>query len=116
MIIVPIRTGLGLNSREHWRAKAKRAAAERRAVAWALLGTNRPALPCVVTLTRCGPSNGLDRDDNLPGSMKHARDQIAEWLGVDDRKRDIVRYEYRQARQKKWEVAIEFAPMPAGGV
>lgn len=70
----------------------------------------RPALPCLVTLTRLGPSNGLD-DDNLAGALKAIRDQIAEWLGVDDRKREVVRYQYEQQRAEAWGVRIEWAPM-----
>jgi len=110
VIVVPIRTGLGLNSRQHWAAKAARVADERRWTAYALCGEERPALPCVVTLWRFGPSNGLD-DDNLAGSLKHVRDQIADWLVINDRWRHIVRYEYRQLRRKAWGVGIEFAPM-----
>lgn len=107
MIEVPIRTVPGLNAREHWRPRARRVKAERQAVAWVLKTQQRPTLPCSVLLTRCGPSNGLD-DDNLAGSMKAVRDEIASWLGVDDRKRDIVRYRYAQRRAAKWSVCVEF--------
>lgn len=110
VITVPIRTGLGLNSREHWGAKAKRVKAERSAVSWAICQARKPDRPCVVTLTRCGPSNGMD-DDGLAGSLKGVRDEIAAWLGVDDRRREIVRYEYKQRRAKFWSVEIGFAPM-----
>lgn len=112
MISIAIRTAPGLNVREHWRARARRVKAERNAVAWALLlsqrpdKAKRPELPCTVRLTRVAPSNGLD-DDNLAGALKGVRDQVAEWLGVDDKDRQQVRYVYAQ-RRGPWAVEIEF--------
>lgn len=106
-LVVPIRTVGGMNVREHWRARVRRVKGERDATAWQLSMCRRPSLPLVVLLTRVGPSNGLD-DDNLAGSMKAVRDQIAQWLGVDDRRRDVVRYEYAQERGKEWSVRIEW--------
>lgn len=97
MVEFPLVTGRGMNSREHWRARARRVKAEKEATAWALAKCEKPKTPCVITLTRIAPSNGLD-DDNLAGAMKGIRDSVAEWLGVDDRHRDVVRYEYRQER------------------
>ena len=106
MILIPIKTGRGMNSREHWRRRAARVKAERVAV-WAHLnGKEKPELPCIVTQTRLAPSNGLD-DDNLAGSLKAVRDQVAEWLGVDDKRREIVRYEYEQ-RRAPWGVEITY--------
>ena len=61
------------------------------------LGT--PWLPCVVTLTRIS-ARGLD-DDNLQGAFKAVRDSVADALGVDDRMREIVRYEYGE-QVVKW--------------
>lgn len=112
VVIVPIRTVPGMNVRENWRARARRVKAERHATAWALLIAQRPekavkpSLPCTVRLTRVAPSNGLD-DDNLAGALKAVRDQIAKWLGVDDKRRDLVRYVYAQ-RRGEWAVEIEF--------
>jgi hypothetical protein len=102
--IANMRTQGGMNSREHWRARDRRVRAERSMVAWCLRNEIAPALPCVVTLTRCAPSNGLD-DDNLAGALKSVRDEVAKWLGVDDRLSDIVRYEYEQ-RRGPWAVGI----------
>lgn len=110
MIQVPIRTVPGMNAREHWRARSRRVKTERTAIAWALTGQTKPQLPCVVTLTRVAPSNGLD-DDNLAGALKAVRDQVAEWLGVDDKRRDVVRYTYEQ-RRGPWGVEVAFAAMP----
>ena len=105
MIFIPIRTGRGLNSREAWQSRARRVKAERKAVAW-LLRCEKPVPPCTVRLTRCAPSAGVD-DDNLSGALKGVRDQVAEWLGVDDRDTSRVRYVYAQCRAP-WGVRIEF--------
>lgn len=107
---VPIRTVNGMNARDgHWRVRHRRVKAERDAVAWVLRGSTKPGIPCVVTLTRCAPSNGLD-DDGLSAALKACRDEIAKWLGVDDRHSDIVRYDYAQERGP-WGVRIEFRAM-----
>jgi predicted Fe-S protein YdhL (DUF1289 family) len=77
---------------------------EREATAWMLAGQRRPMLPAVVHMTRIAPSNGLD-DDSLPASCKGIRDEIAKWLGVDDRD-PRVRWEYAQTRGKEWAVLV----------
>lgn len=111
MITVPIRTGRGQNQREHHFVRAKRVRAEREAVAWLLKGQRKPALPCRVTLTRVSPAKGkLLDDDNCSGALKAARDQVAEWLGVDDGDKQRVAYAYAQKRGA-WAVEIEFSPM-----
>ena len=108
MIQFPLRTGSGLNGREHHMQRSRRVKRERLSTAWMLATVlQRPALPCVVTLTRLGPSNGLD-DDNLAGALKGVRDEVARWIGVDDRDRKTVRYQYEQQRAKTWAVRIEF--------
>ena len=112
MIAIPMRTSRGLNAREHHMARARRVRKEREAVAWMLRTAIKPALPCSVLLTRIAPSNGMD-DDGLVGSMKAVRDQVAEWLGVDDKDRDTVRYRYGQ-RRGPWGVTIEFGPAAVG--
>ena len=106
MIAVPIRTVPGMNTRESWRARARRVKAERRTVAWLLAGKPKPPAPLTVRLTRVAPSNGLD-DDNLAGALKAVRDQIADWLGIDDKRSDRVRYVYAQ-RRGPWAVEIEW--------
>jgi|SRR6185369_16666309 len=107
-VTVPIRTVSGLNVREHWRARAARVRKERETTAWTLAGKKPPPLPCTISLTRVGPSNGLD-DDNLPGSCKGVRDQIAKWLGIDDRCK-LVTWKYDQRRcMQGWSVEVEIA-------
>lgn len=112
MIEVPIKTAPGLNAREHWQQRARRTRREREATAWVLRSAARPQIPCTVLLTRMGPSPGMD-DDNLAGALKAVRDEVAGWLGVNDRSVQ-VRYRYAQQRAPKWAVRIEFGP-PASG-
>lgn len=115
MITIPMRTSPGQNAREHFWVKAKRVKGERQTVAWMLRGQQKPQLPCSVRLTRVAPSGGLD-DDNLVGSLKAVRDEVAAWLGVDDRHSKRVRYVYDQRRGAKgqWEVTIEWGEPVAG--
>lgn len=112
MITVPLRTSSGQNAREHFAVRAKRVKKEREAVAWCISRHQKPAVPCSVILTRCAPSNGLD-DDNLVGALKAVRDEVAKWLGVDDRHSRQVRYRYAQERGP-WGVRIEFGPPVVG--
>jgi hypothetical protein len=79
-----LRLDVTLNTRGHWAAKARKIAAQRAAVADAIGLCDRPALPCVVTITRRSLGRALD-DDNAVSSAKATRDAVAEWLGVDDR-------------------------------
>lgn len=89
-------------------ARARRVKKEREAVHWLLL-PHRPALPCVVTLTRVAPSNGLD-GDNLQGSLKACRDGVADWLKVDDRDPRVTwLYAQRRGRVKQWAVEVQVA-------
>jgi hypothetical protein len=120
--MIPLRTQTcGGNLREHWRARTKRVANERSATAWALKwsvtlpwgfpGRAEAAAarsrPLLVRLTRISPRGRLDTG-NLPGSLKAVQDQIAEWLGVDDRYDEIVSYSYAQARGP-WGVKVEIS-------
>lgn len=95
------------NGREHWAARARRVKKERRDTALALSWHERPALPVVVTLVRCAP-RFLD-DDNATASMKAVRDEVASWLGVDDRDpRVSFRVEQRREAAKSRGTLIEF--------
>lgn len=106
-VTIPIRTVSALNVREHWRARHRRVNVERQATGWVLSTHRPPILPVTVTLTRVGPSNGLD-DDNLRGAGKGIRDEIAKWLGVDDRDpRVFWRYDQRRGREWGMEVHIQ---------
>ena len=106
-VVIPIRTVSALNVREHWRARSQRVRAERRETFYVLKPLHPPPSPVVVTMTRLGPSNGLD-DDNLRGALKGVRDEIAEWFGIDDRDPRVT-WEYGQRRAKDWGVEVTFA-------
>jgi hypothetical protein len=111
VIVVELRT-TGSNAREDWRVRHGRVKRERKAVARMLMFALRPPIPCTVLLTRVAPSGGLD-DDNLRQALKGARDQVAEWIGIDDRYTKQVRYAYAQIRGA-WSVRIEFGPPGSG--
>lgn len=106
-ITIPIRTISTMNAREHWRARTRRVKSERTATYWILAPLPKPDIPVTVLLTRVGPTNGLDEDDNLNGSMKAVRDQIADWLGINDRD-PRVKWKYAQRREKSWGVEVQF--------
>ena len=78
---------------EHWAARARRVRRERAAIGPCLSSHTPPTMPVVVRLTRIG-WNALD-DDNLRPAFKSTRDEIASWLGIDDRS-PRVRWEYGQ--------------------
>jgi hypothetical protein len=87
-----------MNAREHALARSRRVKRERLATLWALAvaRTSKPQLPCTVVLTRY--AKGTLDDDNLASAFKAVRDATAQWLGVNDRRLDVVAWEYRQHR------------------
>lgn len=106
MLTIPLRTGRGLNDREHHFKRYTRQRKEQFAVGMFLNRCTRPGTPCTVFLTRIAPSEGLD-DDNLVGALKAVRDAVADWIGVDDGKHDVV-YRYAQERGP-WGIRIEWS-------
>lgn len=97
-IELPLRLVNGLNAREHWATRQKRAREQRslvryflaRHVAWPL------RLPCSVAITRIGP--GRMDGDGLQASAKHVRDGVADALGVDDGG-ELVTWRYEQEKR-----------------
>lgn len=83
-IELPIVTVSEANRRGHWRQHHRRHASQRGVTAMSLQANlGRPPPPPVrVVLTRISP-RALD-SDNLHGALKHVRDGVADWLGVDD--------------------------------
>jgi hypothetical protein len=90
---VPVKLVNGLNQREHWAPKAKRAKDQRSAAFNVLMYSVGPhprylpewpesPAPVTITITRRG--GGRMDDDGLTASAKHVRDGIADWLGIDD--------------------------------
>jgi hypothetical protein len=107
---IPIRTGGGLNARMHWAQRSRIVQLERKATAlsfpwWAK--STRP--PVDVLLVRVGPGTRPMDDDNLRGSLKGVRDEIAKQLGVDDGQRSLIRFDYGQERGV-WSVRVEIRP------
>lgn len=69
----------------------------------------------VVRLTRISP--GYTDDDGLAGgTMKAVRDAVAEWVGVDDGRRDLIRFEYDQMScpRSKFALRIEVEDQAPG--
>lgn len=109
MIEFPWRLRHFANTTGSFWAKANHAKKLRALVAWHLLPIrSRPALPCQVTITRLAPRS-LD-SDNLVHACKHVRDEVAKWIGVDDRHDDQVHYVCKQQHTDpgKYYVRIEF--------
>lgn len=104
LCIVPVRT-IGPNAREHWAARAARVKSER-AMTAVLLRTSgpRPALPCAIRFVR--QSSGALDDDNLRGACKALRDEVAAWLGVDDRAGTGVTWEYAQEKAPRGTIGV----------
>jgi hypothetical protein len=111
-VTLPIRAESVSNLREHWSKRASRAKLHR-STAYACLRSvdhgRLPTCPIVVKLTRVAPRQ-LD-DDNLRGSLKAARDGVADWLGVPDND-PRIRWDYAQekGKPKTYAVRVEVAP------
>lgn len=111
---VPIRLVSVLNAREYWRARAKRTKDQRAGVGLLLQAHAPPGMRGIlartptsmawVHLTRVAPGR-LD-GDNLQGACKAVRDEIADFLGLDDRNDDRFTWVYEQARAKEYAVQI----------
>jgi hypothetical protein len=85
------------NAHEHWLKKARRAKDQRGVTKLFLLAEARkPPIPCVIRLTRIAPRK-LDQG-NIAAAFKHVQDGCADWIGIDDRHEDLVKYEYKQEK------------------
>lgn len=104
---IPIRLPSLLNTRMHWRAlsslKKKQKTATALCIKKAQESARIPKMPLLITITRVGPMK-LD-DDNLSGSAKYVRDEIARVVGVDDGS-DLYTWRYEQ-RIGKYAVEVE---------
>ena len=98
--MLPLKTGRGLNERECWQVRARRAKRER-GTAFACVSEH--PLPCVVTLIRVSPGT-LD-DDAPPAALKAVRDGIADRLRIDDRD-PRVQWRYGQEVCKRGEFGV----------
>jgi hypothetical protein len=107
-ITMRLRTVSMANVREHWAVRAKRNKAHRAAVAaqwvWCPEYLIETPFPLVVTLTRYGKR--LLDDDNLAGSFKAIRDEVALGLGRDDNPGSGISWVYRQEKSKDYLIKI----------
>lgn len=97
------------NSRRHWRATYADDMKTKRAVLLTLLDGLKgyeTIIPVEVIIDRHGPRM-LD-DDNLSGSAKAVRDQIATFFGVDDGPKGPIRWRYEQTKSKTYGVGLTF--------
>ncbi|QNK66068.1 hypothetical protein [Variovorax sp. PAMC26660] len=97
-------------------ARHRRVQSERGAVQWQLNGKKPPAGAVRVLLVRVSVPSAtrwiqLD-GDNLQGSMKAVRDQVAAWLGRDDADGGTIQWEYGQRRGTDWACEIHVVPTP----
>ena len=107
VVDVPLKLASELNMHEQWRARHKRANAQRELIGLTCMSRLAPfrktATPLVVTIERIAPS-ALD-DDNLVGAGKHVRDAIAEVLGLPNDRDARVTWLYGQRRRRVREYA-----------
>ena len=83
------------NAHEHWRKRQKRAKEQRGLVSMVMRSkATKPAITCTIRLVRIAPRK-LDQG-NIAAALKHVQDGCADWLGIDDRRDDLVKYEYLQ--------------------
>ena len=121
---IDVQLGRGQNMREHYRVRAKRVKAEREATFRALTSyyADGYVMPDVlienetqgarITLHRPWARVPLD-SDNLSGAFKGVRDEVASFLGVDDRS-ERLHWIYTQSKQPKGTlpvVTIEVLPV-----
>lgn len=105
MVELPIATRSEANRRGHWARHYHRNSQQRSAVELAMrahLG-RPPQPPLTVRLTRISPRK-LD-SDNLAGALKHVRDGVADWLGIDDGD-ERIEWTVAQERRKPREQAV----------
>jgi len=121
-VTLPIRLVSEANRRDHWAAKAKRVASQRRLVKMALWAKTRmcrvyekslAGYAYEITLTRIGPRT-LD-SDNIQGAFKGVRDQIAECIGVDDGSPRLT-WVYGQEKSGPKTYAIRIQITAGGGI
>lgn len=89
---------------EHWASRRKRVQRQRVAtrLAWIAAGKPKLAVPATVTLTRS--SVKVMDSDNLVGSIKACRDELAAIAGVDDGDPRLT-FKYAQEKlpvRKQW--------------
>lgn len=112
--VVPVRTYSPNGPHGHWSKTSKRRKLERwtAGVSGRECGALEVGLQAAlkkhgleVTLTRIGPSCGLD-DDNLAAALKGVRDGVADALGFSDDRDPLLHWHYGQRRGNDWSVEV----------
>lgn len=95
MIWLDLKTVNEGNTRSRWRDRARRAKHQRLfARSRTALAVKGVKLPIVVHMCRVG-ARKLD-SDGVPSALKAVRDGIADALGIDDGRDDLITWEYSQ--------------------
>lgn len=110
--IVPIRIESEANKKEHWSKTSGRHKRHRLAIRYIMLHTKMEP-PCEVILTRIAPRM-LDEEDNLPASLKHSKDVVADILikglapgRADGDKRITWKLKQEKGKPKEYALKIE---------
>jgi phage shock protein PspC (stress-responsive transcriptional regulator) len=105
-IHLPLRVVNGLNQREHWTKRARRAKSDRMIAGLATPAGLKP--PLAITLTRIYGKRGkpMDSQDGLTAAFKGVVDGIADKIGVDDGS-PLLTWAYKQKQGKAFGIIIE---------
>jgi hypothetical protein len=115
-VLVPGLRTKNKNAREHFAVKAKRVRHERAETRRCLNDRSHRcpfAPPLVVTLSRLSSAH-MD-SDNVVGALAAVRDEVAAWLGIDDRHDDLVEYRYRREKCPRGEAGVRIVISPHDG-
>lgn len=111
VVDVPIAVVSEANRRDHWAVRARRVRSQRAAVRMSLHGRSvLCAEGYIVTLIRFG-GRRMDTD-NLCGAFKAVRDEVAQWINIDDGS-DRLEWRYLEGPRKRREtprVRIQIQP------
>jgi hypothetical protein len=110
---IPIKTVTEANIYEHWTKKAHRHRIQKWIVKKCLCDHEfKFKLPVEITLIRIAP-NSLDKEDNLPMSLKYIKDYLADYLRpglapgrADDSKEITWKYDQRKGNVREYSVEV----------
>lgn len=117
-IDVPVITQTESNAKEHWRTRHGRAKAQRALTMIVLNGIpNAASRHRIRTLRFVRFAPGELDCDNLPGALKHIRDQVCAWIANentitgqgDDSPSCGIAFTYAQCKQREYGVRCEMS-------
>jgi hypothetical protein len=118
VVDVPLITQTESNAEENWRTRHGRAKAQRALTVMVLnMLHNTEAKHRIRTLRFVRFAPGELDCDNLPGALKHVRDQVCAWIAGentitgqgDDSPSCGIRFEYAQCKQREYGVRVEMS-------